>query len=44
MKIVSLSLEQGNKYFGKIDGTRFFINNPPKGSNTFPLTAVIMLW
>jgi hypothetical protein len=27
MKIVSLSLEQGNKYFGKIDGTRFFIGS-----------------
>ena len=27
MKIVSFSLEQGNKYFGKIDGTRFFIGN-----------------
>jgi len=25
MKIVSFSLEQGNRYFGKIDGTRFFI-------------------
>lgn len=25
MKIVSFSLEQGNKYYGKIDGTRFFI-------------------
>jgi hypothetical protein len=23
MKIVSFSLEQGNKYFGKIDGSRF---------------------
>jgi hypothetical protein len=27
MKTVSFSLEQGNKYFGKIDGTRFFIGN-----------------
>lgn len=27
MKIVSFSLEQGNKYFGKIDGNRFFIGN-----------------
>ena len=27
MKIVEFSLEQGNKYFGKIDGTRFFIGN-----------------
>lgn len=27
MKIVSFSLEQGNKYFGKIDGTRFFIGS-----------------
>ena len=25
MKIVGFSLEQGNKYFGKIDGTGFFI-------------------
>lgn len=25
MKVVSFSLEQGNKYFGKIDGQRFFI-------------------
>jgi len=25
MKIVGFSLEQSNKYFGKIDGTRFFI-------------------
>jgi hypothetical protein len=25
MKVVSFSLEQGNKYFGKIDGPRFFI-------------------
>jgi hypothetical protein len=25
MKIVEFSLEQGDKYFGKIDGTRFFI-------------------
>lgn len=25
MKIVSFTLEQGNKYFGKIDGDRFFI-------------------
>jgi len=25
MKIVEFSLEQGHKYFGKIDGTRFFI-------------------
>ena len=25
MKIVSFSLEQGNQYFGRIDGTRFFI-------------------
>lgn len=25
MKTVSFSLEQGNKYFGKIDGSRFFI-------------------
>jgi hypothetical protein len=23
MKIVNFSLEQGNKYFGEIDGTRF---------------------
>lgn len=27
MKIVEFTLEQGNKYFGKIDGTRFFIGN-----------------
>ena len=27
MKIVSFSLEQNNKYFGRIDGTRFFIGN-----------------
>lgn len=27
MKIVNFSLEQGNKYFGKIDGTRFFIGS-----------------
>lgn len=27
MKLVSFSLEQGNKYFGKIDGTRFFIGS-----------------
>lgn len=27
MKIVSFSLEQGSKYFGKIDGTRFFIGS-----------------
>lgn len=27
MKIVSFSLEQGNKYFGEIDGTRFFIGS-----------------
>lgn len=27
MKIVSFSLEQGNKYFGKIDGQRFFIGS-----------------
>ena len=27
MKIVSFSLEQGNKYFGKIDGVRFFIGS-----------------
>ena len=27
MKIVSFSLEQGNKYFGRIDGTRFFIGS-----------------
>jgi hypothetical protein len=25
MKVISLSLEQGNKYFGKVDGQRFFI-------------------
>jgi hypothetical protein len=25
MKVVSFSLEQGNRYFGKIDGRRFFI-------------------
>lgn len=25
MKMVSFSLIQGNKYFGKVDGTRFFI-------------------
>jgi len=33
MKTVSFSLEQGNKYFGKIDGTRFFIGSrvPYKG-------------
>ena len=27
MKIVSFSLEQGNKYFGKIDGQRFYIGS-----------------
>jgi len=27
MKLVSFSLEQGNKYFGKIDGQRFFIGS-----------------
>ena len=27
MKVVSISLEQGNKYFGKIDNTRFFIGS-----------------
>lgn len=27
MKIVSFSLEQGNKYYGKIDGQRFFIGS-----------------
>jgi len=27
MKIVSFSLGQGNKYFGKIDGSRFFIGS-----------------
>jgi hypothetical protein len=27
MKIVSFSLEQTNKYFGRIDGTRFFIGS-----------------
>jgi hypothetical protein len=27
MKIVSFTLEQGNKYYGKIDGTRFYIGN-----------------
>jgi hypothetical protein len=27
MKIVSFSLEQGHNYFGKIDGTRFFIGS-----------------
>ena len=27
MKVVSFSLEQGNKYFGKIDGTRFYIGS-----------------
>ncbi len=27
MKLVSFSLEQGNKYFGKIDGARFFIGS-----------------
>ncbi len=27
MKVVSFSLEQGNKYFGKIDGNRFFIGS-----------------
>ncbi|HWN98597.1 MAG TPA: hypothetical protein VNS63_04940 [Blastocatellia bacterium] len=27
VKIVNFSLEQGNKYFGKIDGTRFFIGS-----------------
>ena len=27
MKLVNFSLEQGNKYFGKIDGTRFFIGS-----------------
>jgi len=25
MKVISFSLEQGNKYFGKVDGQRFFI-------------------
>lgn len=25
MKLVGFSLEHGNKYFGKIDGMRFFI-------------------
>jgi hypothetical protein len=27
MKIVRFSLEQGNKYLGKVDGTRCFIDN-----------------
>ncbi len=27
MKVVNFSLEEGNKYFGKIDGTRFFIGS-----------------
>jgi len=27
MKVVSFSLENGNKYYGKIDGTRFFIGS-----------------
>jgi hypothetical protein len=27
MKVVSFSLEQGNKYYGKIDDTRFFIGS-----------------
>lgn len=27
MKVVSFSLEQGNKYYGKIDGARFFIGS-----------------
>lgn len=27
MKVVSFSLEEGNKYFGRIDGTRFFIGS-----------------
>ncbi len=27
MKVVSFSLEQGNKYFGRIDGDRFFIGS-----------------
>ena len=27
MKIVNFSLEQGNKYFGEIDGSRFFIGS-----------------
>lgn len=27
MKLVSFSLEEGNKYFGKIDGARFFIGS-----------------
>jgi hypothetical protein len=27
MKLVSFSLEQGNRYFGKIDGARFFIGS-----------------
>lgn len=27
MKLVSFSLEQGSKYFGKIDGTRFYIGS-----------------
>ena len=27
MKVVSFSLEDGNKYFGKIDGARFFIGS-----------------
>lgn len=27
MKIVSFSLDQGNKYFGKIEGSRFFIGS-----------------
>lgn len=27
MKVVSFSLEEGNKYFGKIDGARFFIGS-----------------
>lgn len=27
MKVVGFSLEQGNKYYGRIDGTRFFIGS-----------------
>ena len=27
MKIVNFSLEQGNRYFGEIDGNRFFIGS-----------------
>jgi hypothetical protein len=27
MKVVSLSLEDGNKHYGKIDGTRFYIGS-----------------